>query len=339
MKLSSIKYLTGTGLKNMWVNKLMTFASVGTLVACMLIIGVAVMIAENVTNTLKGIEQQNVIMVYFNDRNSVVYGDADPLVAIPETEDSSEAEIPYDAYLIHNKEEALKVVEEIKKLENVTEVTYISKEESLEAVMDKYLQGQDTIQGVLTEDEDSNPLSDGAKIVVSDMQRYNETASALKRIKGVTSVTAQGDIADKLVAITDALRTAGFWIIAILLLISLVIVSNTIRVTMYNRKLEISIMKAVGATDSFIRLPFMIEGVFIGLISSGIAFGLMYLMHSAIITEMSKALSLSTIVPFRTYAPELLGLFAAIGLISGVFGSVIMMGRYLRKEGSEFRAL
>ena len=131
MKLSSIKYLTGTGLKNMWVNKLMTFASVGTLVACMLIIGVAVMIAENVTNTLKGIEQQNVIMVYFNDRNSVVYGDADPLVAIPETEDGSETEIPYDAYLIHNKEEALKVVEEIKKLENVTEVTYISKEESL----------------------------------------------------------------------------------------------------------------------------------------------------------------------------------------------------------------
>lgn len=326
MKLSSIKYLTGTGLKNMWVNKLMTFASVGTLVACMLIIGVAVMIAENVTNTLKGIEQQNVIMVYFNDRNSVRYsGEVDP-----------DAEVPYDAYLIHNKDEALKVVAEIEKLDNVTSVTYVSKEESLEAIIDKYLQDHEASQNILTAD---NPLSDGAKIVVADMERYNETATALKKIKGVTSVTAQGDIADKLVAITDALRTAGFWIIAILLLISLVIVSNTIRVTMYNRKLEISIMKAVGATDSFIRLPFMIEGVFIGLISSGIAFGLMYLMHSAIITEMSKALSLSTIVPFRTYAPELLGLFAAIGLISGVFGSVIMMGRYLRKEGSEFRAL
>ncbi len=339
MKLSSVRYLTGTGFKNMWVNKLMSIASVGTLVACMLIIGVAVMIAENVTNTLKGIEQQNVIMVYFNDRNSVVYGDAESLVELPEGTDKSESDIPQDAYLIHNKEEALAVVAEIEKLENVSGVTYISKEESLEAVMDKYLAGQDEVQGVLTESETSNPLSDGARVVVTNMELYNQTAAELAEISGVTTVTAQGDIADKLVAITDALRTAGFWIIAILLLISLVIVSNTIRVTMYNRKLEISIMKAVGATDSFIRLPFVIEGMVIGLLSALLAFGLMYIMHSAIITEMSKALSLSAIVPFRTYAPELLGLFALIGLISGVFGSVIMMGKYLRKEGSEFRAL
>ena len=339
MKLSSVKYLTGAGIKNMWVNKLMTIASVGTLVACMLIIGVAVMIAQNVTFALKGIEQQNIIMVYFNDRNSVVYGDATPLVEIPKNPDGTRGEIPENAYLVHNEQEALAIVAEIEKLSNVKGVEYVSKEASLEAVMDKYLQGQTEVQGVLTEDENSNPLSDGAKITVEDMQFYNETAEQLKSISGITTVTAQGDIADKLVAITDALRTAGFWIIAILLLISLVIVSNTIRVTMYNRKLEISIMKAVGATNAFIRLPFVIEGVFIGLISSGVAFGFMYLMHSAIVTELGRVLSLSSIVPFRTYASDLFALFAAIGLISGVVGSLIMMGKYLRKEGSEFRAL
>lgn len=337
MKFSSVRYLIGSGIKNMWVNKLMTFASIGTLVACMLIIGVAIMIAENVTNTLKGIEQQNVIMVYFNDRNSIVYGDASPLVDIPESEDGSDVEIPYDAYLVHNKEEAMLIVSEIEKLENVKSVEYISKEDSLAAVMDKYLQGKDEVQGVLTEDENSNPLSDGAKVLVDNMELYNQTTDALKEIKGITTVTAQGDIADKLVAITDALRTAGFWIIAILLLISLVIVSNTIRVTMYNRKLEISIMKAVGATDAFVRLPFVVEGVVLGLASAILSEGILYFCYRVAADSMSESFTLS--VPFGSKALLLFGIFALIGVVAGALGSVIMISKYLKKEGSEFKAL
>ncbi len=342
MKLSSVKYLTGTGFKNMWVNKLMTIASVGTLVACMLIIGVAVMISQNVTSLLKGIEEQNVIVVYFNDRNSVVWGDAEPLVPLPEIPEEGVGDqentdnIPYNAYLVHNDEEAMAIVDKIAELPNVKSVKYVSKEERLELMKDSYLSDNDNGQAILDED---NPFSAGANIIVKDMTLYNQTADELGKIAGITVVNAQGYVAEKLISISDALATAGIWIIAILVLISLVIVSNTIRVTMYNRKLEISIMKAVGATNSFIRLPFVIEGVMIGLISAAIAFGMMYLLHSAIITEIKDALSLTSIVPFRNYALILLGLFAAIGLVSGVFGSVVMMSKYLRKEGSEFRAL
>lgn len=338
MKLSSVKYLTWTGLKNMWVNKLMTFASIGTLVACMLIMGVAVMISANVTNLLKGIERQNVIMVFFNDYNSVEFENAEPLVPWPEKGEFDEERppVPYDAYLIHNKEEAMQVIEEIKKLENVESVEYVSKEEFLEIMKDKYLDGKDEAQGVLDE---KNPFSDGAKITVNDMSLFSQTADELKTVRGVTTVTEQRDVAEKIVGITGALKTAGFWIIAVLLVISLVIVSNTIRVTIYNRKLEITIMKAVGATNSFIRLPFVIEGIAIGLISSGIAFGLIYLLQNAITDRLLGSLAKTSLVPFGSYALLILGIFVALGLVAGVFGSVVMMGKYLRKEGSEFRAL
>lgn len=338
MKASDAGYLLKTGFKNMWVNKLMTIASIGTLVACMMIIGVATMLTVNVNNALRGIEQQNVIMCYFNDKNSVVYQSAEPLV---ECDIGDPASIPAEAYRIHSEEESLAVVEQIKALDNVVadKVEYISKEQSLETMQEKYLQGKDECIEVLYDGEDGNPLSDGARVVVNDMSRYQETADAILALDAVTSVQAQGDIAERIEAIGSALKTAGIWIIAVLLLISLVIVSNTIRVTMYNRKLEISIMKAVGATDAFIRMPFMLEGIAIGLISSVLAFGIMYLMQNVIVQKLSSALKLTTIVPFRQYALFLFLGFIALGIISGVFGSMIMMGKYLRKEGSEFRAL
>ena len=338
MKLSSVKYLTLSGLKNLWTNKLMTFASMGTLIACMLIIGVAVMISANITNLIKGVSDQNIIMVYFNDYNSVYWGDAQPLVPIPDVEEGAteEPEIPYDAYLVHNKQEALAVIEKIKLLDNVETVTYVSKEESLEIAKDKYLPGKNEAQDILNED---NPLSDGARITVKDMALFGETADALKGIKEITTVTEQRDLAKQISEISTALKTVGLLIIATLLVISLAIVSNTIRVTIYSRKLEISIMKAVGATDSFIRLPFVIEGVIIGLVSSGVAFGLIFLMQNIISTQILGAVEKADLVPFTDYALLVLGLFVGIGLIAGIFGSLFIMQKYLRKEGSEFRAL
>ncbi len=334
MKTTSLRYLFGMGVKNMWVNKLMSIASVGTLIACMLIIGIAVMLSVNIDNTLSGIQDQNVIMAYLNDASSVQFGTADPLVEWDEEKDEVP---PADAYLIHNKEEALAVMEQIKLVPNVKETVYVSKEESLQIIKDKYLQGQEESIEIVDE---LNPLSDAIKVVVTDLTKYEETASRILGITGVTNVQEQSDMANKINAIDGAVKTAGIWIIAILSFISLIIVSNTIRVTMYNRKLEISIMKAVGATNWFVRLPFIIEGVLLGLISSVIAFGIMYVMQNAIIQRINEAMTFAlAIVPFKNYALILLGVFALIGIVAGTFGSLVMMGKYLRKEGSEFRAL
>ena len=119
--------------------------------------------------------------------------------------------------------------------------------------------------------------------------------------------------------------------------IALVIVCNTIRVTMFNRKLEISIMKAVGATDSFIRLPFVVEGIVIGLISALITMGLLYVGYSAVISAMAD--TLKNPAPFKDYVLLFAEIFAAVGIISGFIGSMFMINKYLKKEGSEFSAL
>ena len=149
------------------------------------------------------------------------------------------------------------------------------------------------------------------------------------------------DLAEKITMIKKAIVIIGFWIVAVLLLISLMIVSNTIRVTMYNRKLEISIMKAVGATDSFVRLPFMIEGVSIGLLSAGVTVTILYFVYNAVIDVILREweIAASTIIPFSEFFLPVLGIFAGIGCFAGLFSSAFMINKYLRKEGSEFRAL
>ena len=321
----------------MWVNKLMTISSVGTLMACMIIIGVAVMLSVNINKAVKGVEQQNVISAFFNDRNSVYFGTSAPLDDSEVTAATKLEDIPDSAYLVHNEDEAKAVIAEIEKLDNVAQVRYITSEEWLMTMKEDYLSGKDAAAGEVL--DELNPFSMGAKITVNDMSRFYETAAAIEKVAGVSRVRAQKDVATKLVTVRSVIKNAGAWIIGILLIISFVIVSNTIRVTMYNRKLEISIMKAVGATDSFIRLPFMIEGIAIGIISSVLAFGVMYLMQNAIMKAIGSAFSISSMVPFKSYALVLFLIFLAIGVLSGVLGSLIMMGKYLKKEGSEFRAL
>lgn len=336
MKLHSVRYLTGEGCKNVWVNRLMTIASVGVLTACMVLIGLALLISMNVDKIIGNLEQQNVVMVYFNDKNSVLYGDAAPILA--EGEEFDVEKIADAHYLIHNEDEARAVCHEIAKLDNVAEVEYISKEQALEEVKSTMLEGQDEYFEFLNE-ENGNPLSDGARVHLKDMGTFNATVDKIKTVSGVNSIQSQGDMAEKINSIKNGIGVAGVWIIAILLVISLVIVSNTIRVTMYNRKLQISIMKAVGATDSFIRIPFIVEGVLIGLISAVIAEGVVYFCYRVATETIISSLDSGQIVPFADAALILLGLFVAIGVFAGMFGSAIMIGKYLKKEGSEFSAI
>lgn len=406
MKLRSVRYLTATGFRNIWANRLMSLASVGVLVACMSLIGVAVMLQQNVNKAVAEVEKENVVMVYFNDRNSVLYGESAsspeegspsgsgedsggsggvsgetsggsgetaggssggvssgvsgetstapgevsapgsgevspvaPGEGVPgDGSTSSEPEdgIPEDSYLIHNEEEALALCEKLGKIPNVASVEFVPKEEMLDAVKENMLEGQAEYFDFI---DDENPLSDGAKITVADLSRFDETVAAIRSTAGVDSVLSQESVADTVFTVEKALGIAGFWIIGILIVISLVIVSNTIRVTMYNRRLEISIMKAVGATDAFVRLPFLVEGVAIGIISGVVAMGLDFLLYKAVVGTLSGILGLSAAVPFGEFWWILAALFLIVGIGAGVLGSVIIIGRYLRKEGSELDAL
>ena len=378
MKFSSMRYLAGEGVKNAWVNRLMTIASVGVLVACMVIIGLAILISENVNKAVGNLEQQNVVMAYMKDYNWALYGggsDADTssgtdssasdashdTASDPEeaeagtsaessegsegtestTDDTDKADengIKPSDYVIHNDDEAKALCDEIARIDNVAAVEYITSEEGLESVKESMIEGQESYFTFL-DDEYGNPMSGAAKITMTDMSKFDETIDKIMELDGVDTIQSQSDLADKIAAIKRGVGIAGFWIIAILMVISLVIVSNTIRVTMYNRKLEISIMKAVGATDSFVRIPFVVEGMLIGLVSALIAEGLLYFCYRVATETIIATLGTTDIVYYSDVAWWLLLVFIGIGIFAGVLGSVIMISKYLRREGSEFAAI
>ncbi len=363
MKMGSVKYLVGEGVKNTWVNRLMSLASVGVLVACMVIIGLAILISENVNKAVGNLEQQNVVMAYMKDYSWALYGDKD--VSSDTSSKSSSAAASSDSttssatggtestsgdekadengvkqsdYIVHSEEEAKALCDEIAKLDNVASVTYVSPEEGLESVKKSMLEGQESYFSFLDE-KNGNPMSGAAKIQMKDMSRFDETVEQIKKFDGISDIQSQSDLAEKITAIKKGIGIAGFWIIAILMVIALVIVSNTIRVTMYNRKLEISIMKAVGATDSFVRIPFVVEGMLIGVVSALIAEGLLYFCYRVATETIIGTLGTSDIVHYSDVAGWLLLVFIGIGIFAGVLGSVIMISKYLRHEGSEFAAI
>ncbi len=365
MKLRSVKYLIGEGVKNSWANSLMTLASIGVLVACMVIIGLALLISQNINKAIGNLENQNVVIAYMKDYNWALYGTEEKAEdtassdkATTESEDGDsqadskdgeEAEgtasdkadengIRPDDYVIHNREEADALCDKIREIDNVVEVTYITSEEGLETIKESMLEGQEEYFTFLDE-KYGNPMSGAAKIKMEKMELFDQTVEKISKLEGIDVIRSQSGLAEKITAIKKGLTVAGIWIIAILIIISLVIVSNTIRVTMYNRKLEISIMKAVGATDAFVRIPFVVEGVLIGLISALISEGLLYFCYRVATETIVKTLGTTDIVKYGEMAWLLLIVFACIGVLAGMLGSAIMIGKYLKREGSEFAAI
>lgn len=304
MKLRSVKYLTGEGLKNLWVNRLMSIASIGVLVACMLLMGVAALFSVNVDKAFNTIQQQNVVMAYFKDEAT--------------------------------EEECAKGVEDLKALDNVLEVKYVSREQGLERVKETMNDQYASIFEFYGEDA-AKVLPNGAEVSFKDLEKYNETVAKIKTVANVQSVNDAKKLTEQIVGIRNIINVAGMWIIGLLLITALVIIANTVRITMHTRKLEISIMKAVGATNNFIRLPFIVEGVSLGIIAALFTTGTLYFVYHFSLDAITQKMNINP-VPFSNIYLYLLGIFVLVGIATGVIGSMFSLGKYLRKEGSEFKA-
>ncbi len=305
MKFRSFSYLFGEGFKNIWSHRLMSIASAGVLMACMLMIGIVWAISLNITNAVDTIEDQNVVLAFFEDDMS--------------------------------REDAQAAAQHIATMDNVKSCVFITREEGLER--QKTSMGEEyapLFQWVA----DENPLPDSCQITLEDLDRFDQTVLALRTINGVQNIRQQRDLVNQMSAIRSIINIVGVWVIALLLVISLVIVSNTIRITMFTRKLEINIMKAVGATDGFIRTPFVIEGMLLGVIAGVCSTGILYLLYKLAENAFAKNFgTLADFVPFTSFALPLLLSFVIIGAFIGSLGSVFSIGKYLRHEGSEFNAI
>ncbi len=297
MKGASLGYLTKEGFRNIWVNRLMSLASVTVLMACLVIIGLGTMIFFNIDELLNTIERQNVVMVYV-DKTA--------------TEDQTS-----------------QLGNQIDSMNNVAECIFISKEDAFQAQLESM--GDDA---VLLEGLDENPLPDAFKVVVSDLTQFKATVDGIRNLDCVDTVRENGDVADKLISVRKAVSTVIIGMVSLLFIVSLFIISNTIRITMFSRKLEISIMKAVGATNWFIRWPFMVEGMLLGIISSAVSFGVLFGLYQGMVYIFKDLLAIFTPVAFGGYAGYILLIFMVIGIFTGSFGSLISMGKYLKEQGS-----
>lgn len=303
---SSMRYLIKEGFRNTWTNRMMSIASICVLLSCLVLIGSASMIFLNIDSIVDKIEDENVIMVYIAD----------------DTDDAAIDEMG-------NK---------LKAMSNVAKIEFVPKEEAWQEQLDT----MDSAQAqFFTEISTDIPLPDAYKVTVADLALFTSTVDEIKTFDHIDTVRENTDLAKKLDTISRGITIIAIVIISVLFAISLFIISNTIKLTVYSRRLEISIMKSVGATNGFVRLPFVVEGIILGVVSAVVSLGAVWGVYEFAVSRFSMILTEIGLdaLHFVDYALVMFGAFLAIGIISGVGGSLITMSKYLNKEGSEFSAI
>lgn len=299
MKFSSAGYLIKEGFKNIWNNRKMSLASIVVLVSCLIITGSASLISVNVSTLISKIGDDNELTVY----------------------------LKYDLSDI----DSIKIGPEIQKIKNIEQCTYYSKDEAIKEYKDTLGNIYETMQ------DEGNPFGNAYKIRLKDLSKYNDTVKQIKQINGVDSVSDRSDIAGKLTKLNYFVTLVGSWIVLILGIVTLFIISNTIKMTMYSRRYEISIMKSVGATNTFVRIPFIIEAMIIGLFSGLLAAGIIIAIYTPVRDAASgivRLINTSTLTVGDIWLQTLL-LMSGIGMIIGFAGGFISISKYLKKEGGE----
>lgn len=299
MRGSSFRYLSKQGLHSLVANRLMTLASVGVLTACLILVGVATLFSANVDSLVEYLGEQNETVVYIG-------------------KDLSEEQI-------------VQVDSQIRGISGLSAVTYVSKEEVLETYkgyMEEY--------AVLFDDfEEDNPFRANYRVVVEDLNQLDEIVAQLEAIEGVEDVSPPTELASVFLSIQRAVNVGGWVLVAVLSLVSIVVISNTIRITVFARRKEISIMKYVGATNAFIRWPFFVEGMSVGLIaalvSSGVVMGAyaIVLHYAGDLSGFWNSLLGVSLLPLSQVWYWLLGGFAAFGILIGSLGTATSIHKYL----------
>ncbi len=294
---ASLGYLTKEGFRSIRSHKLMSLASVTVLLSCLVLIGAAFLSFVNINALLGAVSEQNVIMIFIQDEAT--------------------------------DEQIIAMGRELKSLSNVEKYRFISKEEAFPEVLESIGSAAALFDGM-----EDNPLPDAYEVTLGDMAQYDQTVSQIKKLDNVLHIRQNRDFARKLTTLKQTVGSISLAVIIVLLVVSLFIIANTVRVTMYSRRLEIMIMKSVGATRWFIRWPFVVEGVVLGVIAGVLSLGLVWGLYQALSSAVQGLLSALSAkpVPFADYAGILLAAFVAIGVLTGAFGSYVSMNKYLKEQ-------
>ena len=293
MKLNNIGYLLKEGFRGIFLHGFMSFAAVCVTVACLVIVGSFSALAYNLEEMVKELNQTSEILVYIDA-------------------DLSDAE-------------ARSIGTKINLLDNVLQATFVSREEALEDFIADH-DGDSAFSGVQASD-----LRHRYVVTLEDNTKMEQTDAQLKQLPGVAKTNAAYELAKGFSTIQDVLHMVSAAIIAVLLVVSLLIISNTVKLAMYDRKDEIAIMKMVGATNGFIRLPFVVEGFTLGMMGAILAFGLEWVGYDALLQKIAAvdALQLFNFVSFQELLIPMVVVFAAAGMFVGIVGSWTSIRKFM----------
>lgn len=293
MRLNRIGYLFREGFRSIGTHAFMSFASVTIIMACLIIMGSVSLLSLNIDALIKDLEDQNEIVVFVDEKLS--------------------------------EDEAKNVCEAIRKIDNVSSVDFVTREDAMESFMNKY-------DSSFREGIDETVFRHRCVVHLTDIALMAQSKANLEATPGVAKVNAHLEYAKSFVTIRNIVSIISLVLIAILVFVSFFIMSNTIKLATFSRREEIAIMKMVGANNGFIRMPFIIEGLVLGILGGGLAFlaqwGIYELITGKLVTSLTG--SLLNVIPFNNVAQYVFIAFMGVGVLIGTFGGVNAIRNYLK---------
>lgn len=297
-----MNYLFGQGMKNIWTNRIMSVASFCILSVSLLLIGFTMLFTANINRFVSGVENKNEVVIFLDE-------DVDSTMASA-------------------------MENTIRNIHNVESVTFYSKDEALED-MKKSMESDNADQLFSYVGED-NPLPDAFRIRIADIEKISPTLMDINRLDGIDSIKSPTDFINILTGLKRFIGIVSAVILLALILVSLVIISNAARASVDIRKREIAIMKLVGATNTFIKVPFFVEGMFLGALAGIFASVVTCLGYSELVKVLSQdmtvwsIMSVNGFIPMSEFVVKLVIGYAAAGMIISAFGTVMSTRKYLK---------
>lgn len=287
-------YLIGEGFKSVFTHGFMSFASVTIIIACLLIMGSFSLLVVNVDAIIEKLESENEMLAFVDES--------------------------------YSESQARELEDSIRAVDNVAEVEFVSRDQAME----EFKSGYD--DKTLFEGIESDVFRHRYVVFLDDISLMAETKQALEQVPGIADVSAQLEISQGFVTVRNVVGAVSLVLIIILFIVSVFIMSNTIKLTTFGRREEIAIMKMVGATNGFIRTPFIIEGLFLGIIGAAIAFFIQWGVYSLIAEKVMQSIASGyvSVIPFSVLAMPVAGVFLAVGVVVGAFGGTIAIRNYLK---------
>lgn len=286
-------YLIREGFRSVRTHRFMSFASVTIIIACLLIMGSFSLVAVNINSLIKDLENENEIVAFVDEKCT----------------DS----------------QARALQDKIAAVDNVASAEFVSKEDAMKSFMQDY--SKDLMEGI-----DASTFRDRYVIHLTDISLMAQTKEALQTVDGVDKVNAHIDYANGFITVRNIVSVVSLVLIVILVLVSFFIMSNTIKLATFSRREEIAIMKMVGATNAFIRLPFVVEGLVLGLLGGLLAFFAEWGLYSLVTGKIMETIAgkFVGVVPFAAVMMPVLFVFLGIGILVGAFGGVNAIRNYLK---------